>query len=101
MITYLEGLLQVGPKRLGDGLLALLALGKTIEGPELGALELDDEAVVLLGLHADQRGQLEAGLLVGPDFGDARVHLGLEPEHELALGLPSIVMGGVAEGGSH
>ncbi len=53
------------------------------------------------GLDADGGGQLEAGLLLAADFGDVGLHGRLVPEHELPLGLPSVVVDGAAEGSAY
>ena len=81
-------------------LTAALALD-AIEGHELGVFELDNEAVVTLGLDANDGGQTEAGFLFVADFREAEINLGLEAVDEFMLGGPGIVVGGVAESSSH
>ena len=68
-----------------------------IEGQELGVVELDQEAVVTLSLNANDGGQTEAGFLVVADLREAEINLGFEAVDILALGGPSVVVGGVAE----
>jgi len=99
-----EGLLQVSLEDGGDGLLGLfatlLALN-AIEGQELGLVKLDVKAVVGLGLDAKDRGQAEAGLVVGFDLRDGKVNLGFIAEDIFTLGLPGKPVGRVAKGSSH
>jgi len=74
---------------------------EAVEGHELGVFELDHEAVVTLGLDANDGGQTEAGFVFMADLGEAEINLGLEAVDKFVLGGPGIVVGGVAEGSSH
>ena len=98
--VHLERSFQVFHEPARNGffpLLTGLGLLDAIEGQELGVVELDQKAVVTLGLDANDGGQTEAGFLVVADLREAEINLGFEAVDILALGGPSVVMGGVAE----
>ena len=96
--VHLEGLLQVAPEPERNGLLFLSF--EAMEGQELGVVKLDQEAVVALGLDANNGGQTESGGLALADFRELEINLGFESVDILALGGPSVVMGGVGQSSS-
>ena len=90
----------MGLEGLRDRFFNLLT-SKAIEGQETGLGELDQKAVISLGLYFDDGGQFKAGFLVSLDLGNAKFNAGFITVGIFVLWFPGVSVCGVAEGSTH
>ena len=98
--NYLESSLQVGLEVLRDRFFNFLT-SKAIEGQETGLGELDQKAVIGLGLYFNDGVQFKARFLVSLDLGNAKFNAGFITVGIFVLWFPGVSVCGVAEGSSH